>query len=65
MRVITNEMVDRVAEEAVVNAATVTRYLAGLPIRPGGRGRIEAALRKFRWADLIRSPKTKTGTDDA
>jgi predicted transcriptional regulator len=64
MRTITNEVVERIAGEADVTTQTVTRYIARLPQKPRIRLRIERALRRLRWHDLLVPELAKTGTDD-
>ena len=60
---ITTEFVDRLAEKASVDCRTIDRYLAGRLVRGLTIQRIEAALRKLKRDDLIRSLTVRTGTD--
>ena len=62
MRAITNDTLDRIAKVADVSKETVKNYILRLEMKPRTVRRIEAALRKLRWTDLL-VPINKTGTD--
>ena len=54
------ETVARIAALAEADRGTVTRYLAGMPVRPLARQRIERALRELGLLDRLQPAPEKT-----
>lgn len=54
---LSSEFIRAVASEAIADHVTVTRYLAGVPVRPLARQRIERALVVLGRGDLVRAPE--------